>query len=318
MALNATQWIWHNGRMVPWEHATVHVMSHALHYGSSVFEGIRAYPSADGVALFRLRDHVRRLFDSARIYRMPIPYTVEQIEDACRAVVRDNRLARGAYLRPLVFRGYGALNVCPPGDLPIECVVAAIEWGAYLGGGALEHGIDACVTSWSRPAPGACPTLAKAGGNYLNGYLIGEEAQRHGYAEGIALGPDGLLSEGSGENLFIVRNRTLLTPPSSASILVGLTRDSVLALATRLGFDVREQRLARELLYLADEAFFTGTACEITPIRSIDGQMIGDGARGPVTQALQDAFFGLFAGTTRDEWGWLDPLELPAGTGVTV
>ena len=296
--------IWQNGRLVPWHDATVHVMSHALHYGSSVFEGIRAYDTPDGPALFRLSAHVRRLFDSARIYRIDIPYEPHAIAEACRAVVRANGLS-SAYVRPIAFRGMGGLGIAA--KTPIDVAIAAITWGPYLGAGALERGIDACVSSWARPS--GVPSLAKAGGHYLGSQLVALEARRNGYGEGIALDASGHLSEGSGENLFLVRDGVLFTPTRAASLLPGITRDTITTLARAAGLEVREEPLPREALYVADEAFFTGTAAEITPIRSVDGLVLGDGCRGPITHAMQRAFFGLFSGETVDVWGWLDPVN---------
>ena len=312
MPIPATQFIWFNGKLVPWEKATVHVLSHALHYGSSVFEGVRAYETPRGVAIFRLRDHTRRLFDSARIYRIAMAYSVEQINDACRQVIAANALKRGAYIRPLVFRGYGEIGVTPKNDPPTEVAIAAWEWGKYLGHEGEDSGVDACISSWNRVAPNTLPALAKAGGNYLSSQLIGAEARRLGFAEGIGLSPDGLLSEGSGENLFLVRDGVLLTPAIAHSVLGGLTRDTVIRLAAERGIEVRECAIPRELLYLADEAFFTGTAVEITAIRSVDRLQIGNGKRGPVTETRQNAFFGLFSGKTPDRWGWLDYVDMSA------
>jgi branched-chain amino acid aminotransferase len=312
MPIPATQFIWFNGKLVPWEKATVHVLSHALHYGSSVFEGERAYETPRGVAIFRLRDHTRRLFDSAKIYRIALGYSPEQINDACRQVISANNLKRGAYIRPVVFRGYGEIGVTPKNDPPTEVAIAAWEWGKYLGGEGEDGGVDACVSSWNRVAPNTLPALAKAGGNYLSSQLIGSEARRLGFAEGIGLSPDGTLSEGSGENLFLVKDGVLLTPALAHSVLGGLTRDSVIRLARERGIEVREMAIPRELLYLADEAFFTGTAVEITPIRSVDRLPVGNGKRGPVTETLQNAFFGLFSGKTPDRWGWLDYVDMSA------
>ncbi|MBS0578713.1 MAG: branched-chain amino acid transaminase [Proteobacteria bacterium] len=312
MPIPATQFIWFNGKLVPWEKATVHVLSHALHYGSSVFEGVRAYPTPKGVAVFRLRDHTRRLFDSAKIYRIHLPFSVEQINEACRQVISANALSQGAYIRPVAFRGYGEIGVTPKHEPPTEVAVAAWEWGKYLGAEAEELGVDACIASWQRVAPNTIPALAKAGGNYLSSQLIGGEARRLGFAEGIGLSSDGTLSEGSGENLFLVKDGVLLTPGLSHSVLGGLTRDSVMRLARERGIEVREAALPRELLYIADEAFFTGTAVEITPIRSVDRLPIGNGKRGPITETLQNAFFGLFSGKTPDKWGWLDYVDMSA------
>ena len=312
MPIPATQFIWFNGKLVPWEKATVHVLSHALHYGSSVFEGVRAYETPKGVAIFRLRDHTQRLFDSAKIYRINLPFSVEQINEACRQVIAANNLAKGAYIRPVAFKGYGEIGVTPRHEPPTEVAIAAWEWGKYLGADAEEHGVDACISSWQRVAPNTIPALAKAGGNYLSSQLIGAEARRLGFAEGIGLSSDGTLSEGSGENLFLVKDGVLLTPGLSHSVLGGLTRDAVMRLARERGIEVREAALPRELLYLADEAFFTGTAVEITPIRSVDRLTIGNGKRGPLTETLQNAFFGLFSGKTPDKWGWLDYVDMAA------
>ncbi len=312
MPIPATQFIWFNGKLVPWEKATVHVLSHALHYGSSVFEGIRAYQTDKGVAVFRLRDHTRRLMDSAKIYRISMPFSAEQVNEACRQVISANGLAKGAYIRPVVFRGYGEIGVTPKVEPPTDVAIAAWEWGGYLGADSVEAGVDACITSWQRVAPNTIPAIAKAGGNYLSSQLIGMEARRLGFAEGIGLSSDGTLSEGSGENLFLVKDGVLLTPGLSHSVLNGLTRDTVIRLARERGLEVREAALPRELLYVADEAFFTGTAVEITPIRSVDRLAIGNGKRGPVTEALQNAFFGIFSGKTPDKWGWLDYVDMSA------
>ncbi len=312
MPIPATQFIWFNGKLVPWEKATVHVLTHALHYGSSVFEGVRAYETPQGVAIFRLRDHTRRLLDSAKIYRMSMPFSAEQIDAACRQVIAANALAHGAYIRPIAFRGYGEIGVTPKIEPPTEVAVAAWEWGKYLGHESEEQGVDVCISSWHRVAPNTLPALAKAGGNYLSSQLIGAEARRLGFQEGIGLAPDGTVSEGSGENLFVVKDQVLMTPALSHSVLGGLTRDTVMRLARERGIEVRECAIPRELLYIADEAFFTGTAVEITPIRSVDRLAVGTGARGPVTAALQTAFFGLFSGTTPDRWGWLDHIDMKA------
>jgi branched-chain amino acid aminotransferase len=306
MPIRESKYIWFNGEMVPWEKATVHVMTHALHYGSSVFEGVRAYETPQGAAIFRLREHIRRLFDSCRIYRMDPPFTPDQVFEACRAVVRENGL-KNAYIRPLVWRGYGEMGLNPLRS-PVEVMVAAMEWGAYLGAEGLEHGVDVHVSSWQRVAPNTLPAMAKAGGNYLSSQLIVMEAARNGYAEGIALDVHGWLSEGSGENLFLIRDGIIYTPPVTAALLPGITRDAVITLAQQLGYEVREQNLPREMLYLADELFFTGTAAEVTPIRSVDKLPVGSGKRGPITTAVQKAFFGLFSGETEDRWGWLTPV----------
>src|SRR5215472_4033027 len=312
MPIPATQFIWFNGKLVPWEKATVHVLSHALHYGSSVFEGVRAYETPRGVAIFRLRDHTRRLFDSAKVYRITIPYSAEAVNEACRQVIAANGLKRGAYIRPVVFRGYGEIGVTPKIEPPTEVAIAAWEWGGYLGHGAEDAGVDACVASWQRAAPNTLPALAKAAGNYLSSQLIGMEARRLGFAEGIGLAADGTLSEGSGENLFLVKDGVLLTPALAHSVLGGLTRDTVIRLARERGVEVRETAIPREMLYLADELFFTGTAAEVTPIKSVDRITVGNGRRGPVTETLQNGFFGLFTGKTPDKWGWLDHVDMAA------
>lgn len=313
MSFDGGKLIWLNGRMVPWDEATVHVLAHALHYGSSVFEGIRLYETPDGPKIFRLTDHIRRLYDSAKIYRMPIPYELDELVKVCKEVVVANNLMDGAYLRPIALRGYGEIGLAPKPEHPVDVAIAAWKWGTYLGNEALEQGVDVCISSWQRVAPNTLPALAKAGGNYLSSQLISSEAKRLGFAEGIALSTDGTVSEGAGENLFVVRHGEILTPPSTSSILTGLTRDSVITLAARLGLVVKEQSIPREALYLADELFFTGTAAEVTPIRSVDRIEIGSGKRGPITEMLQDAFFGLFNGKTEDSDGWLEGLDpLPA------
>lgn len=305
--MSPTSLIWHNGRLKPWHEATVHVGAHALHYGSSVFEGERVYATPQGPAYFRLADHTRRLFESARIYEIDIGYSEEAINAACIELIAANAMP-AAYVRPIVFRGAGGLGVLAQPGAPVEVAIMALDWGAYLGE-AIEHGADVCVSSWQRPAPNTFPSWAKAGGNYLSSQLIGLEARRGGYAEGIALGCNGLLSEGAGENLFLVRRGVLYTPPSSAGILAGITRDTVMTLARELGYAVEERDLPREALYTSDEVFMTGTAAEITPVRSVDRKAVGSGKPGPVTRALQQAFFGLFDGSTADRWDWLTPVH---------
>mgnify|MGYP003767970001 CR=1 FL=1 len=298
--------IWHNGRIKPWAEATVHVSAHALHYGSSVFEGERVYATPQGPAYFRLADHTRRLFESARVYEIDIGYGEDEINAACCEVIRANHMP-SAYVRPIVFRGADTLGVLPRPGAPVDVAILAMSWGNYHGE-AREHGADVCVSSWNRAAPNTYPSWAKAGGNYLSSQLIGLEARRGGYHEGIALGTNGLLSEGAGENLFLVRRGRLYTPPTSAAVLAGITRDSVITLAAKLGIEVEERDLPREALYVADEVFMTGTAAEITPVRSVDRKPVGSGKPGSVTRALQRAFFGLFDGSTADEWGWLTPV----------
>lgn len=309
MPINKCDWIWQNGKMLPWEEARVHVLTHALHYGSSVFEGIRVYPTPDGLRVFRLEAHTRRLFDSAKIHRIEIPYSPEEISTVCREVVVRNQLSNGAYIRPIAFRGYGDIGLAPPPGHPVDVAIAAWEWGTYLGNDALENGVDAGISSWQRIAPNTIPALAKAGGNYLGSTLVSLEARANGYAEGIALATDGTVSEGAGENLFIVKNGKIYTPGSAASILAGITRDTVITLAAEAGITVIEQSIPREMLYIADEIFMTGTAAEVTPVRSIDRVPVGTGKRGEITRAIQECFFGLFNGSTEDQWGWLEPLE---------
>jgi branched-chain amino acid aminotransferase len=300
-------YIWFNGELVEWDKATIHVLSHVVHYGSSVFEGVRCYDTPRGPAIFRLHDHTRRLFNSAKIYRMAMPYTEEQVNQACRDVIKQNQL-RSGYLRPIAFRGYGTLGV-DPRPCPVEVAVAAMNWGKYLGDEALEQGVDVGISSWSRIAPNTLPAMAKAAANYMNSQLIKLEAIQHGYSEGIALDVNGYISEGSGENLFLVRDGKLITPPLGASVLPGITRDTIISLAQQLGLTVIEERIPREALYLVDELFFTGTAAEVTPIRSVDGIQVGIGKRGPITEQLQHAFFGVINGELEDSWGWLDFID---------
>lgn len=307
MAKVNAELIWFNGELMPWKDATVHVMSHALHYGSSVFEGIRAYETHKGTCIFRLQEHIDRLFDSAKVYRMNIPYSNEQVVQACKDAVVQNDL-KAAYLRPLAFLGDIGMGLRPPLDAIADLMVAAFSWEAYLGADAIENGVDVGVSSWNRLAPNTMPTAAKAGGNYLSSQLISMEAGRHGYTEGIALDVNNMVSEGAGQNLFLVRKGVIYTPLSTSSILPGLTRDAVITLAKDLGYEVREEPISRESLYLADEFFMTGTATEIVPVKSVDRLPVGTGTRGPVTQALQEAFFGIFDGKTEDKWGWLEPV----------
>ena len=302
--MNTSELIWFNGEMIPWENATVHVMSHAIHYGSSVFEGVRAYETPNGTAIFRLDDHTKRFYDSAKIYRMEIPYSFDEINQAQKDAVIKNGL-QSAYIRPAAFIGNVGLGLNPASHVA-EVMVAAIKWGTYLGENGLTDGIDAAVTSWNRVAPNTLPSGSKAGGNYLSSQLISGEAKRHGYDEGIRLDVNGQISEGAGENIFVIRNGIISTPPSAASLLPGLTRDAMMRFARDAGYEVREEPLAREALYLADEVFMTGTAAEVTPIRSIDQIEIGSGSRGPITKELQAIFFGLFDGSTPDKYTWLD------------
>ncbi|MEM1125823.1 MAG: branched-chain amino acid transaminase [Bacteroidota bacterium] len=299
--------IWFNGALVPYEEATVHVLSHVIHYGSSVFEGIRCYNTDEqGPAVFRLREHMQRLVDSARIHRMEIPYTLEELEAATLETIADSGL-QSCYIRPVVFRGMGAMGVNPLKN-QVESVIAVWEWGAYLGPEALEQGVEVQVASWNRFAPNTMPTLAKAGGNYLNASLVKMDAVLNGYAEGIMLNTQGYLAEGSGENLFLVKDGTLYTAPNTLSILPGITRASVITLAKERGYEVVETPILREALYLADELFFTGTAAEVTPIRSVDHHVIGSGSRGPITAELQQAFFDVVH-RGQDAHGWLTRVE---------
>jgi len=306
--MKTSKYIWMNGEMIPWENATVHVMAHALHYGSSVFEGLRCYDTPNGPCIFRLAAHTKRLFDSAKLYRFPVPFTPEQINDGCKQAIVQNELV-SAYIRPLIFLGAGSLGVVPNDDVPTDVIISAFQWGSYLGEDGIKNGIDVCVSSWTRTTSAALPILSKAGGHYLNAQLIGGEARRNGFAEGISVTAQGTVSEGSAENLFVIRDGIIYTPPLSASILNGITRHSAIVLAKDLGYEVVEQQIPRELLYIADELFFTGTAAEVTPVRSVDGIEIGSGSRGPITEAIQSAFFGLFDGKTEDKWGWVNPVE---------
>lgn len=296
--------IWMNGKLVDWADAKVHIGSHVIHYGSGVFEGARCYDTPDGAAVFRLDAHVRRLYDSAKIYRMDYEELgPDEFQDAILDTIRANRY-NACYVRPLIYRGYDTLGV-NPFSCPVEAAILVWEWGAYLGDDALEHGVDVQVSSWGRGAPNRFPSVAKSTANYANSQLIKMEATLNGYAEGIALDPRGFVSEGSGQNIFAVRNGVITTPPSADSILPGITRDVVITLARDLGFEVREETLPRESLYIADEVFFTGTAAEISPIRSIDKITIGSGTRGPITAAIQRRFFDVINGRAADTRGWL-------------
>src|ERR1700731_179048 len=313
MPIQPTSNIWYNGKLIPWEQATIHVMSHVVHYGSSVFEGIRCYTQPHGAGVFRLPEHMQRLIDSAKIYRMPLPYTLDQLCTAVIDVIEANGVAP-CYIRPLAFRGYGEVGVNPLKS-PVEVYIANYPWGKYVPGNA---GADVCVSSWNRLGPNTMPSLAKAGGNYMNSQLIRMEAEINGYAEGIALDVNGYLSEGSGENLFLVRGGTLYTTPLANSVLNGITRNSILQLAHQLSIPVVEQALPREMLYICDEAFFTGTAAEVTYLRSVDRIQIGDGSMGPITTALHKAFFDIVNGTVPDRFNWLPPVNVkvaePVGT----
>src|ERR1700693_779175 len=304
--LKPTEKIWHNGRLIDWNDAKIHVLSHVTSYGSSVFEGVRCYATPSGPAIFRVREHIRRLLDSAKIYRIDVKYETAELADAMAELVRLNNMG-SCYFRPIVLRGYGDVGVLP--NNPTEVYIACWEWGKYLGEEALANGVDVCVSSWTRIAPNTLPALAKAGANYMNSQLIRMEAHSNGYAEGIALDTAGYVSEGSGENIFLVRNGRILTPPLGASVLPGITRDSVLCLARHMGMEVVEGVIPREMLYIADEVFFSGTAAEITPIRSIDKIQIGKGFRGPIVEKLQKEFFAIINGKSPDHLGWLSPVQ---------
>ena len=295
--------IWFDGNMVDWKDANIHVLSHVVHYGTSVFEGIRAYKNENGVAVFRLKEHVQRLFDSAKIYKIDIPYTQEEIEEAILETVRVNDLD-GCYIRPIVFRGYGELGVNPL-NCPVNVVIAAWEWGSYLGEEGMANGVDIGVSSWRKPAPDTFPALAKCGANYMNSQLAKLEAIDNGYDEAIMLDYEGHVSEGSGENIFLAEGEKLFTPAMSSSNLKGITRDSIMTIARDLGYEVVEEVISRERLYSANEVFFTGTAAEVTPIRSIDHRQIGAGKRGPIAEKIQTAFFDIVEAKTEDKYNWL-------------
>jgi len=314
MALQKTDKIWHKGKLIPWEDATVHVMAHVIHYGSSVFEGVRCYAPPAGPAIFRAQEHVQRLLDSAKVYRMDVGFSAEELITAMTDLVRANGIWP-CYLRPIAFRGYGDAGVTPV-NCPVEVYVVNYPWGKYLTQD--DSGVDVCVSSWTRIAPNTLPALAKAGANYMNSQLIRMEATTNGYAEGIALDANGYVSEGSGENVFIVRNGVLQTAPLGNSVLPGITRDSILALARELGIPVSEAGIPREMLYIADEAFFTGTAAEVTPIRSVDRIPVGKGEVGPITRALQREFFGIVHGTQPDRFHWLTPVPVGSKQPVGV
>lgn len=309
MAIPKSETIWLDGKFVPWDEARIHVLSHVVHYGTSIFEGIRCYATRKGPAVFRLADHVERFYNSCKIYRMALPLDPQAFAGVIVETVRANGLG-DCYIRPFAFRGYGEMGLNPLNN-PVHLAVAAWRWGTYLGDEGLEKGISVAVSSWSRLAPNTVPTLAKAGGNYLNSQLVKLEALREGHAEGIVLDIYGHLSEGSGENVFIVRHGGLYTPESGDSILPGITRHSVIALARDFGITVHQQSLQRESLYIADEVFLTGTAAEITPVREVDGISVGTGQRGPVTERLQKAFFGIVSGEEPDRHGWLTYASRP-------
>lgn len=306
----ATDLIWRDGTLVPWDDATVHVMAHVLHYGSSVFEGIRAYKTPQGGAVFRLREHMRRFHDSAKIYRMPLSHSVDDLCDAVLETIAANNL-ENCYIRPIAMRSGQEMSVVPTAS-NVETFIICWKWGRYLGADALEQGVDVTISSWRRAAPGTLPTMAKAGGNYMVSQLATMEARQDGYVEGILLDANGLVSEGSGENLFVVRDGVLYTAPLAASILQGITRDAVVTIAQDLGYEVREMLVPREFLTVADEVFFTGTAVEITPVRSIDHIPVGEGRRGPITHAIQERFLAIATGQAPDPRGWLTPVPAAA------
>ncbi|MEO5617420.1 MAG: branched-chain amino acid transaminase [Candidatus Eisenbacteria bacterium] len=311
MAMQKAKTIWMNGRWVPWDEAKIHVLSHVAHYASSVFEGIRAYDAERGPAIFRLDEHLERLMFSAKVYRMEVPFTREQIREACLEAVARNELS-DCYLRPLIYRGYESLGVNPYG-CPVDVCVAAFPWGGYLGADALKKGVPVKVSSWTRIAPNTLPAMAKASANYMNSQLMKMEALVDGYSEALALDAGGFVSEGSGQNVFAVIRGELLTPPLASSVLAGITRDTVITLARDLGLRVREEVMPRELLYAAEELFYSGTAVEISPIASVDRLPVGNGGRGPITQQLQDAFFAIVRGETDDRHHWLTQVPAPAG-----
>src|SRR5271155_383549 len=316
MPIQPTEKIWRNGKLIPWNEAQIHVLSHVVNYGSSVFEGVRCYDPSGSPAIFRAAEHAQRLLDSAKIYRMDHPYTREDIVQAMVDVCSVNGVFP-CYIRPLILRGYGEIGVDPIG-VPTDVYIANYPWGKYLGSGSIEDGVDVCISSWTRIAPNTLPAMAKSGANYMNSQLIKMEARANGYVEGIALDANGYVSEGSGENVFVVRNGVLQTAPLGNSVLPGITRDSVLQIARGLGIPVAEQGIPRELLYIADEAFLTGTAAEITPIRSVDKISVGKGVTGPLTKAIQKEFYGIVHGEKADRFGWLTPVPVGSKQPVSV
>jgi len=312
--LKPTKWIWRDGEFIAWEDAQVHVLSHSMQFGSSIFEGIRCYNTPNGPAIFRLQDHLQRMMNSCRIYRIDLSYTIDDLVTACCQLVERNGVD-SCYLRPMVVRGYGAAGMVPF-DSPVEVYLPCWPWGTYLGDGALENGVDAGVSSWHRVAPNTIPAAAKVAGNYLGGQLIKMEALANGYGEAIALGPGGMVSEGSGQNVFLVRDGALYTPPIDGTLLTGITRATVLTLARDAGITVHEQPIAREMLYVADEVFLTGTASEVTPIRSVDHIAVADGKRGPVTRQLQREYLDVVAGAREDRYGWLTFVRAESAAAV--
>ncbi|HUO59506.1 MAG TPA: branched-chain amino acid transaminase [Candidatus Acidoferrales bacterium] len=313
MAIKKTDKIWHNGKLIAWDDAKLHVMSHVVNYGTSVFEGIRCYQLPSGPAIFRAEDHMQRLLDSAKIYRMDCEFTRDQLVQGMAELIAHNGVG-ACYIRPLILRGYGEAGVNPAG-CPVEVYIVNYPWGKYLSGSTDDEGVNVCISSWTRLAPNTLPTLAKAGANYMNSQLIKMEALANGYVEGIALDVNGYVCEGSGENLFLIRNGKMITPPLGNSVLQGITRDSVVTLARELGVEVEEHVIPREMLYIADELFFTGTAAEVTPIGSVDKIKVGDGKMGPVTKKIYRAFFDIVEGKAADRYNWLYsvPVEAKAG-----
>lgn len=313
MPIKPSEKIWHNGKFIAWEDATLHVMSHVVNYGSSVFEGIRCYAQPNGPAIFRAHEHMQRLLNSAKIYRIDVDYGVEELVSGMVELVRLNRIAP-CYIRPIILRGYGEVGV-NPFNSPTEVYIANYEWGRYLGSSSGE-GADVCVSSWTRLAPNTLPALSKSGANYMNSQLIKMEAIINGYVEGIALDVNGFVSEGSGENIFVVRQGSIITPPLGNSVLAGITRQSVIQIANDIGIPVVEQMIPREMLYIADEVFFSGTAAEITPVRSVDKISVNKGVVGPITKAIQKEFFGIVHGTAPDRFHWLTPVPVNQPVGV--
>lgn len=307
MAFDESGKIWFNGEFVDWKEASVHALSHVIHYGSSVFEGIRCYNTKKGPAVFRLEEHVERLYNSAKIYRMEIPYPLEEFCQSILDTIKINKL-EACYIRPAIFRGYAELGVYPL-NCPVECLIAVWAWGKYLGEEAIENGVNVGVSTWRRMAPNTMPNMAKAGSNYMNSQLAKMEAVSNGYDEAIMLDYHGMVSEGSGENIFLVNDGILYTPPRASSLLAGITRDSIITLAGELELEVKEEEIPREMLYIADELFLTGTAAEVTPIRSVDNIIIGSGKRGEITKKLQDRFFSILDGDAEDTYGWLTFLK---------
>jgi branched-chain amino acid aminotransferase len=309
MPVQKTEKIWHNGKFIDWDDAKLHVLSHVVSYGSGIFEGIRCYETPQGPAIFRLREHMQRLRNSGRIYRMELPFSVDEFSNVACELVRLNKMG-ACYVKPIVLRGYGEVGVNPLNS-PIDCYMACWTWGSYLGPEALSQGVDVCVSSWSRIAPNTLPAMSKAAANYMNSQLIRMEASLNGFAEGIALDTSGHVSEGSGMNIFLVNDGTLYTPPLATSILPGITRDAIVKLATDLNIPSKESAIPREMLYIADEVFFVGTAVEVTPIRSVDKIVVGKGSIGPITRAIQQEFFAVTSGKKPDKHNWLTTVNAP-------